>query len=201
MPTTTETIVIRYCLQDMNPVSDLSNFSELTFVSLTNFCGDLSPLLTVKNVTLSNYKGSRLDGLGQNKMVKITDSPSLTNVSALMSVPRVIIHKCEKIYHWMDLIHVNHLTIEGMSGTLDFADFDRATRALMEEKYSINKLELSNCSGVKSLLGLGNIPILIVKACGSLESLEGLGNNYVIILESNRGLDFVPLLQLPFQYF
>jgi hypothetical protein len=193
MPATTETVVIHYCLQDMNSICDLANFSELKSVSLATFSGDLSPLLTVENVTLSNYKGSCLDGLGQNKMVKIIDSSFLKNVSALKSVPRVIIQSCNSICNWTDLRHVNHLTIAGISNTLEFTDFDPATRVLLEENCSINKLELINCSGVKSLLGLGNIPILGVKTCSSLVSLEGLGNNRVIILESNRGLDFVQL--------
>jgi hypothetical protein len=178
----------------MNQIIDLSNFSELKSVSsLTNFHGDLRPLLTIEHVSLSRYKGHCLQGLGLNKMVKIGYSRSLTNVSAVMSVRRVIINYCDNICNWTDLRHLHHLTIESLSTTPNFAAFDPATPVPVDEKCSIFKLELLSCYSVKSLLGLGHIPILIVKFCNSLVSLEGLGNNRVIILESNRKLYSIQL--------
>jgi hypothetical protein len=194
LPITTETIEISYYLDYKIQSTDISNFTVLKSVSLTHFRGDLSPLISVELVTLHKFEGSSLDGLGRNKMVKIIDSGSLRIVSALKTIPRVIIQSCENICNWTDLRHVQYLTISQV--TPNFTFFDSA-----DEKCSIRKLELSNCYGLKSLIGLGNIPVLIVKSCLHIGSLEGLGNNQIIILEGNRSLTSVELDNYSTQFF
>jgi hypothetical protein len=191
LPATTETI--HAYLYGVHQPIDLTHFSELKSVSLQYFWGDLSPLLRVEQVTLTAFYCYSLQGLGQNKMVKIGHCPPVTDISALKSVPRVIIHHCENICSWADLKHVRHLTIENISNTLDLTALDYEIPLSVDEKCVVHKLEIVNCQGLKSLLGLGNIPILIVKSCGSLVSLEGLGNNRVIILESNYNLTSIQL--------
>jgi hypothetical protein len=90
LPATTETIHVH--LYHVHQPIDLTHFSQLKSVSLKSFWGDLSPLLTVEHITLTVFYGDSLEGLGQNKMVKIQHCAPVTNVSALKSVPRVIIH-------------------------------------------------------------------------------------------------------------
>jgi hypothetical protein len=84
------------------------------------------------------------------------------------------------------LKQVRHLTIENIKNALDFTALECAAPISVDDKCFMRKLELINCISLKSLIGLGNIPILIVKSCSCLVSLEGLGNNRIIILENNR---------------
>jgi hypothetical protein len=107
-----------------------------------SFQGDLSPLLTVEHVSLTAFYGKSLQGLGQNKIVKIGHCESLTNVSALMSVPRVTINNCENICNWGDLNHVSHLTIKNIYySNPDFTSLGHAIPISLNEKCYINKLE------------------------------------------------------------
>jgi hypothetical protein len=174
---------------------DLSNFSQLLkSVLLTNISSsvDLTPLGIVEKIQLENCCSLvNVNGLGRNnKIVIVTCCHKITDLSALKTVPRVIINYCESFVNCEDLNQVHYLTIKRIYFKLDFSGLKR------EKGCRVHRLELLDCVKLVSFKGLDEIPFLKITSTGLL-SLEGLGvkENKIIILEAKyeQSMDqFIP---------
>jgi hypothetical protein len=125
-----------------------------------------------------------VNGLGKNnKTVIIKFCHFITDLSALRTVPRVIIDRCPSFTNCEDLNQVHYVTIERGFSTLDFSGLKR------ENGCRVHRLELLECHKLMSFKGLEEIPFLKITS-KELFSLEGLGGveNKIMIIEAKYEL-------------
>jgi hypothetical protein len=161
---------------------DLSNFSQsLKSVLLEGISStvDLTPLGNIEKVQLqvSPYL-VHVNGLGKNnKTVIIKSCRNITDLSALRTVPRVIVDDCDKFVNCEDLNQVQHLTIVGVHRRMAFSGLKR------ENGCRVRRLELLKCGSNLSFQKLNEIPFLKImsKHRQSLDALGGTENKIIII--------------------
>jgi hypothetical protein len=142
---------------------------------------DLTPLGNIEKVELQFcHELVNVNGLGENnKIVAITSCRNIRDLSALKTVPRVIVHRCADFAHCEDLNQVRYLTIECVSTRADFSGLKR------EKGGRVHRLELLNCDATVAFKGLNEIPFLKITSASRLQSLEGIGGpeSKIIIIE------------------
>jgi hypothetical protein len=169
-----------------DPVESFSfeNFSHLTSACLHYLPPEieLSPLHRVPKVhILDSEKLKSVNGLGMNEMVILENCHKLVDLSALRTIPRLIISNCS----FVSCEHINQVRYLKLSAmdNLDFRLFRKNRGG------NIQRLELSRVVvGCKRLRveGLEDIPFLKITQ-SDLQSLTGLlKNNRTIILEQKK---------------
>jgi hypothetical protein len=153
---------------------NLSNFSpSLNSVLLENISSfvDLCPLGSVEKVQLEGSPELvNVNGLGKNNKI-VKSCRNIRDLSALRTVPRVIIDPCSEFINCEDLNQVHYLTIRGVLRDMDFSGFRK------EKGCRVHRLELLECYLTRKFHALDEIPFLKITAKSKfpLQSLEGLG--------------------------
>jgi hypothetical protein len=158
---------------------NLSNFSHLTAVWFRELPPntDLAPLQRVWKVRISESRHLKtVHGLGMNGVVILEKCEALVDLSALKTVPRLVVDNCARFTNCEAINGVRDLTIKWI-GKMDFRPFGKNRGG------NVQRLELvKSWDSIPSTEGLGEIPFIKITGC-ELSSLQGLGEeNRTIIL-------------------